>query len=159
MGVINGNGSWEYVLQYIYKHKRRHFKKERYKWFFESEKKESSKMIEEQKEEGSKLVEEEKEGSVFDQDKVMNANTDKDEELGSSKKIDTEVNKLDSSKVLPATKTSIDAKGTSPVIIYVANKIGAKSKKKKAPKPQDEDILCTICQLDFEEGELVCELD
>lgn len=35
---MNGQGSWEHVLQYIYKHKRRHFKIERYRWFFESQK-------------------------------------------------------------------------------------------------------------------------
>jgi len=45
--IINGNGTWEQVLQYLYKHKRRHFKASRYDWVHEDnkleEEKESSK--------------------------------------------------------------------------------------------------------------------
>jgi hypothetical protein len=31
MGIINGNGTWEQVLQYIYKYKRARFNSENYK--------------------------------------------------------------------------------------------------------------------------------
>lgn len=55
LAIINGNNGWEKVLNFIFKHKRRHFKKERYAWFFEQKEVSKQDLIEEQKEPGNFL--------------------------------------------------------------------------------------------------------
>lgn len=70
IALINGNGAWEHVLHYIYKHKRRHFKAERYRALEESEP--------QNKDVGDKPEEVKNEDRVFENKDNENLETDRD---------------------------------------------------------------------------------
>ncbi|CAI2360098.1 unnamed protein product [Moneuplotes crassus] len=130
LGIVNGVGNWEHILQYIYKYKRRHFKKDRYKC----------------PQEDGKIAEESKHESSFSNQEIVKHRTGFDE---NSKKQSKSRRKM-SPKVVPLKETSIEHK-------YLTQKKGKKSKKKIIE--DDSSVICTICQIEFEEHELVCELD
>mmetsp|Transcript_30522 Transcript_30522/g.27031 ORF Transcript_30522/g.27031 Transcript_30522/m.27031 type:complete len:205 (+) Transcript_30522:374-988(+) len=120
MGIVNGNGTWEHVLQYIYQHKRRHFKKDRYKWYLD---------------EG--LKEEVKDDiGVFANKEIMRLDTDKDEvnfKGGDNYGVNNDVNDgvMASPKISPETGTSSEFK----------IKTISKEEKKKRKIDEKESIL------------------
>lgn len=69
-GIVNGHATWEEVLQFLYKYKRRHFKKDRYKSILDEELGKSQ----------SKIEEEKQPNNMFNNEAIMRLETDKNED-------------------------------------------------------------------------------
>lgn len=92
-GIVNGNATWEEVLQFLYKYKRRHFKKDRYKSILDEEIGKSQ----------SKIEEEKQPSNMFNNEAIMRLDTDKNEKEPNPDKMIK--NKVTSSpKVFPLSK-------------------------------------------------------
>ena len=68
MGIMNGNGTWEQVLQYIYKYKRARFNLENYQNVEEQPDKHPSEV-------GSKVEEVKMPETIFENEQMMNLQT------------------------------------------------------------------------------------
>ena len=143
--IIDNKGEWHKVVAFLYKNKRTQYSKEKYNHLQESN----------QNKKDSKIVPENK--SIEDNSSQIKNNESKVEDVSVENGIATVKNLI--------TKEILQENSKAPPQIEIDNQYNNDAHKnienanKDEEKEIDENLICTICQMDFEEDDTIIELE